>query len=189
VRIIRTLATGLTTMILLAGTATGSLAQSADGTPVPIVGEGDAWFTGTLRFDGTELPGSPASHEEHGLWVTEGRGFRDQTMRSDDPRMAGKRTVQRIDITDALSDAAAGFTRLLATIETDDGTWTCDLYEVWVATSGDTQSGWCEGAGALYGLRAYVVFETGNADASGTLPVIGFITSGDGPPMPAAAPS
>jgi hypothetical protein len=184
-----TLATGLAILTTLAGAAPVALAQSPSGSPAPIVGQGDGWFAGTLTFDGEPLTGTPQSHQENGLWVSEGSGFRGQTMQSDDPRMTGKRTVVRSDVTDSMSDSTAAFTRLLALIATGDGTWTCDLYEVWVADSGDTQSGWCEGAGGHEGLRAYVVFDAGRADADGRLPVTGFITSGDGPPLPEAPPS
>jgi hypothetical protein len=182
----RILVTTLAIVTVLACSVSGATAQSPGPSSAPIVGEGDGWFSGTLTFDGEQLPAAPQSHQENGVWVIVGSGFSGQTMQSDDPRMTGKRTVYRSDFTDSLSDSTAGFTRLLAMVETVDGTWTCDLYEVWVADSGDTQSGWCEGTGALEGLRAYVVFDLGRADPGGKLPVMGFITSRDGLPMPEA---
>ena len=61
-------------------------------------------------------------------------------------------------------------------IENDGGTWACETTLLMV---GDTESdtGWCTGAGDYEGLRAYLVIDRFND-------VAGYITSGDGPPLP-----
>ena len=74
------------------------------------------------------------------------------------------------------ADATGGTIRSIRyVIENDGGTWTCETSSLVV---GDVQgdSGWCTGVGDYEGIRAYLVID-GND-------VAGYITSGDGPPLP-----
>ena len=51
-------------------------------------------------------------------------------------------------------------------------------------------AGWCEGSGGYEGLKAYLAMRQPEDPASsGRQDVYGFITSGDGPPMPEAPAS
>jgi len=64
-----------------------------------------------------------------------------------------------------------------AVIENEGGTWTCEIIAVEVGeVLGD--GGWCTGAGDYEGLRAYLAIV-------GFENVAGYITSGDGPSLPA----
>jgi hypothetical protein len=196
-RTIPTIATGLATAALLTGTALGALAQSpaapsaAPGAEVPLVGEEWAFFTGKLSFNGQPLPGTPETYEDGGLFVSLGGGWTGQTMQTDDPRMTGRRTELGNTFADALDNNTVAISARLVTIENDDGAWTCPMMDVEVEDVGASQAGWCDGVGAYEGLRAYVAFDVGDpgATAGGSIDVYGFITSGDGPPMPEAPAS
>lgn len=191
-RTIRILTTGLVTLTLVAAGIASTMAQSAapgaGSVGEPMVGEDWAFFTGKLSFNGQPLPGTPETYEDGGLFVSLGGGWTAQTMQSDDPRMTGLRTELGNTFTDALDDDTVSISARLVTIETDEGAWACPMMDVAVADVGASQAGWCDGVGAYEGLRAYVAFDVGDAGATagGSIDVYGFITSGDGPPMPEA---
>jgi hypothetical protein len=78
-------------------------------------------------------------------------------------------------------------------IANDDGNWTCPMTFIHYLTDENTAgeieqwAGWCEGSGAYEGLRAYLAMrQPEDISSSGRQDVYGFITSGDGPPMPEA---
>jgi hypothetical protein len=114
-------------------------------------------------------------------------------MVADDPRMNGTRT----DIINLFSEgpdgSKANIGSALVAIVNDEGTWTCPMTFIHHLTdksaAGEIEqwAGWCEGSGAYEGLRAYLAMgQPEDISSSGRQDVYGFITSGDGPPMPEA---
>jgi hypothetical protein len=175
---------GLRLDLLQESSPSPSPSASPSPDPAPLVGEDWAFFSGTLAFDGQPF-GSSDIHQENGVEVDlGGAGFSGQTMTTDDPRMTGERTERANYLSDELG-GSGGLSTNLVTIDTAEGSWTCPLTGIDVGDNGYTESGWCQGAGAYADLRAYVVFHNGmGGGPGGTVPVFGFITSGDGLPMP-----
>ena len=145
-----------------------------------------AFFTGTLRYDGRSLPHPPYPPDEefaeNGLIVSLNSGWQGQTFETTDPRMTGRR-LERDSGFDDLAGGASIW-KTLDTIENEGGTWSCSLIGL-SNGPGDVQGGWCEGAGAYDGLRAYLVINAiEDSGPMATVPVMGFISNGDGPPAP-----
>jgi DNA-directed RNA polymerase specialized sigma24 family protein len=133
-----------------------------------------------IPVDGSEqIVGDPA----------DGMGFASQgdVLVTDDPRMNGTRTRTTNLFSDADDNGYGNLGSSLVTIANDEGSWMCPMtfihYPTGKSAHGEIEdwAGWCEGSGAYAGLKAYLVF---NLDSVG-----GFISSGDGPPMPEAPAS
>jgi hypothetical protein len=163
---------------------------SPEASLTPVVGPDDAFFSGTLSLNGTSFPGQETTHEENGLYVISGWGWYGQRLTTDDPRMTGTRSEWSNGFSDALDNNTVGIGSSLVTIENEQGSWTCQITGIEVMGVGSTDAGWCAGAGDYEGLKAYVVFDHPQDSGAGSnIPVYGFITSGDGPPMPEAPPA
>ena len=151
-------------------------------------GVGDDWafFSGTLRFDGTN-DGYAEVQAINGLTVQTGEAWVDQTLTASDPRMTGTRaevdnTYQNLSGENGGSSGAIWAS--MVTIEADGGRWSCQLDGLSVGSS-SSESGWCEGLDGFAGLRAFVAFDIGDASGNDQIDVSGYITDGDGPPVPA----
>jgi hypothetical protein len=170
------------------------------GAPSPppggMVGNDWTFFSGTMDFDGATDSGPIRSFLENGMAVDLGMGFGGQTMITDDPRMSGTRTGIINLFSDRPDDSTANIGSALVTIANGEGTWTCPMTFIHHLTdknaAGEIEqwAGWCEGTGAYEGLKAYLAMrQPEDLASSGRQDVYGFITSGDGPPMPEAPAS
>jgi hypothetical protein len=164
--------------------------------PTSMVGDDWAFFTGTVDFDGQTSTGASEAHEDNGASVAVGLGFRGHTMVTDDPRMNGIRSDTITLISDRADDSTANVGSALVTIANDEGTWTCPMTFIHYVTDNNAAgeieqwAGWCEGTRAYDGLKAYLAMrQPEDLASSGRQDVYGFITSGDGPPMPEAPAS
>lgn len=154
--------------------------------PGSLVGEDWAFFSGTVVHSGSSA-WATSEHEDNGVKVSMGFTGHGDAQVTDDPRMNGTRT----GTTNLFSDADEnGYGRLgssLWTITNDDGAWTCSMTFVHFPTHNnpngefEQSTGWCEGSMAYEGLQAYLLDREEG--------VFGFISSGDGPPMPEAPAS
>jgi hypothetical protein len=173
-----------------------SQAGAPSPSPASIAGEDPAFFSGTVDFEGQTSSGPSQSHDDNGLWVDMGMAGTGHTMVTDDPRMNGTRTDIINLFSDRPDDSTANIGSALVRIVNDAGTWTCPMTFIHHLTdknaAGEIEqwAGWCEGAGAYEGLNAYLAMRQPEDPASsGRQDVYGFITSGDGPPMPEMPPS
>jgi len=172
------LGSGLALSGLISGPRDGAIGPP--GAEAPLVGDDWAFFSGT-RDGGSRLVVGEHS-VENGMDVRLGESWTNQPLLTDDPRMTGTITTTDNSFT------AAGGTPMLAdgtggaiwngiyVIETEGGTWTCEMAALEVGEV-LSESGWCTGAGDHEGLRALLVIV-------GWTEVAGYITSGDGPPLP-----
>jgi hypothetical protein len=184
-RLAAVLAVTTALLLIIAGVVVAGASPVPSPVPVPpaAVGEGWAFFSGTVQYDGQPVPQPglvQTTFEQNGLSVTTGEPcFQAATIQTSDPRMSGQRTACVNSVTESGTDN--GLDALLMTITNDAGVWTCPLYDIYLTDAGGTShgsaSGPCEGAGEYAGFRAWIVF-------SGSNDVYGFINSGDGPPMP-----
>ena len=153
-----------------------------------LVGDDWTFFEGTVTLDGHRLnnPDQRETEAVNGLVVETALGWEGQTVLTSDPRMTGSRTELN-NVFERLSgdgDAPQGWiSASVNTIETDHGSWSCRMEGV-----GDlgAESGWCDGAGGLEGLRAFIAIDLDDAGPYSVLPVVGYITAGEGPPFPEA---
>ena len=103
--------------------------------------------------------------------------------------MTGARTLTTNLFSDADENGHGNVGSSLVTITNDEGAWTCPMTYIHHPTStvaeGEIEqwAGWCEGSGAYAGLKAYLAW------AYPTPGIYGFISAGDGPPMPEAPAS
>jgi hypothetical protein len=153
--------------------------------PTSLVGEDWAFFSGTVTGEASSTDPDPG-YEDNGILVTLGHGSQGDFLMTDDPRMNGTRTRT----TNLFSqDGHGNLGRSLMTITNDEGAWTCPMTFIHQPTSRNPENeieqwaGWCEGSGAYTGLKAYVAWAYPGHG------VYGFISSGDGPPMPEAPAS
>ena len=172
------LGSGLTLSGLLTGPRDEAIGPP--GAEEPMVGDEWAFFSGT-RLGGS-MAASGEKTLENGMDVRLGQIYGGGGLVTDDPRMSGTFTVTDNSFTVAggtpmLADGTGGaIWSSRGVIENEGGTWTCDIVAVEV---GDVlaDGGWCTGAGDYEGLRAYLAIV-------GFSEVAGYITSGDGPPLP-----
>ena len=152
-----------------------------------IVGDDWSFFSGTIKFDGTPSPPIDLSNTttQSGLIIKDGVGWAGQTLTTTDPRMTGTRN----SLDTIFTNLAGGTVSLngsiwvsATTIDAEMGSWSCRLEGVEVQEQ-SSEAGWCTGEGGLEGLRAYIAI-TGAEGAYDTVPVLGYITNGDGPPAP-----
>ena len=170
-------------------------ADTPGASPPPMVGDDWAFFSGQMEFDGT---GSAFTESfiENGMAVDLGMTGSGHHLVTDDPRMNGTRS----DITNLFSNqrqnSSGNIGTSLFTIENDGGSWTCPMTFIHIATdkndAGEIEqwAGWCEGSGGYEGMKAYLALrQPEDAASSSRQDIYGFITSGDGPPMPVAPAS
>jgi|EndMetStandDraft_8_1072994.scaffolds.fasta_scaffold345946_1 hypothetical protein len=156
--------------------------------PTSLVGDDWAFFSGTVEqsADYSET-WATSEYEDNGVLVGMGFASQGDVLVTDDPRMNGTRTRTTNLFSDADDNGYGNLGSSLVTIANDEGSWTCPMtfihYPTGKSAHGEIEdwAGWCEGSGAYAGLKAYLVF---NLDSVG-----GFISSGDGPPMPEAPAS
>ena len=161
----------------------GDEAIGPPGAAAPLVGDDSGFFSG-VRFGGSMAAGGERT-VENGMEVRLGQRYTGGGLKTDEPRMNGTFAETNNGFSTAKgiplpADATGGTIRSIRyVIENDGGTWTCETTALMV---GDTESdtGWCTGAGDYAGLRAYLVIDGFND-------VAGYITSGDGPPLPEAS--
>ena len=165
-------------------------------TDAALAGEDWAFFSGTVDFDGSTGTVARQSFLDNGMSVDLGMGFGGQVMVTDDPRMNGTRTGTINLFSDRPDDSTANIGSALVTIANDDGSWTCPMTFIHHLTdknaAGEIEqwAGWCEGSGAYQSLKAYLALrQPEDLASSGRQDVYGFITSGEGPPMPEAPAS
>jgi hypothetical protein len=161
--------------------------------PTTIVGDDWAFFSGTMGFVGATDTAPSRTFIDNGMAVDLGFGFGDQTMVTDDPRMNGTRTGIINLFSDRPDDSTANIGSALVTIANDEGTWSCPMTFIHQLTDSNAAgeieqwAGWCGGSGGYEGLKAYLAMrQPEDLASSGRQDVYGFITSGDGPPMPEA---
>jgi hypothetical protein len=161
----------------------GDEATGPPGAEAPLVGNEWAFFSGT-RFGGSIAAGGERT-VENGMDVRLGRRYTGGGLKTDDPRMNGTFTETSNSFsvaggTSTLADGTGGaIWSHLNVIENEGGTWTCEASSLEVGEI-LSENGWCTGSGDYEGLRAYMVFVGFNE-------VAGYITSGDGPPLPEAS--
>jgi hypothetical protein len=122
-----------------------------------------------------------SEYEDNGISVGMGYVSQGDIQVTSDPRMNGTRTRT----TNLFSqDNRGNLGSSLVTITNDQGAWTCPMTFLHQPThkvpEGEIEqwAGWCEGSGAYVGLKAYLAWAY---PADG---IYGFISAGDGPPMP-----
>lgn len=167
--------------------------QAGSSSPSPTAPADWAFFSGTMTFDGTDRAPRQSSRDASGIWVDVEFGGTGHHMVTDDPRMTGTRTDVTTLFSDAADDSTGNIGSSLITIENDDGSWTCPMTFIHMVTdrneAGEIEqwAGWCEGSGGYEGLKAYLAMrQPEDLASSGRQGIYGFITSGDGPPMPEA---
>ena len=173
-----------------------SQAGAPSASPTSPMGDDWAFFAGTVDSGGASYTDADPGYDDHGMWVTMGHGSQGDTQVTNDPRMNGTRTRTINLFSDAPDDSTANIGSALVTIANDDGAWTCPMTFIHYLTdknaAGEIEqwAGWCEGAGAYEGLKAYLAMrQPEDLASSGREDVYGFITTGDGPPMPEAPAS
>jgi hypothetical protein len=162
------------------GLRPGDEAAGPPGAEAPLVGDEWGFFSGT-RFGGSMAAGGEKT-VENGMDVRLGERYTGGGLKTDDPRMNGTlteisngfRVARGIPTPADGTDGAIWSVRHV--IENEGGTWTCETTTLEVGDVGSA-SGWCTGAGGYEGLRAYLA-------SGGSNDVAGYITSGDGPPLP-----
>lgn len=176
------------------GTGPGQRTSQVDtpGASPLVIGDDWAFFSGEMKFDGVGRDFTE-SFVQDGLAVDLGMTGSGHHLVTDDPRMSGTRS----DITNLFSNerenSSGNIGTSLFTIENEGGTWTCPMTFIHIATdkneAGEIEqwAGWCEGSGGYEGMKAYLALrQPEDAASSGRQDIYGFITSGDGPPMPEA---
>jgi hypothetical protein len=170
-------------------------ADTPGASPSLVVGDDWAFFAGQMEFDGTGR-GFTESYIDNGMAVDLGMTGSGHHLVTDDPRINGTRS----DITNLFSNqrenSSGNIGTSLFTIENDGGSWTCPMTFIRLSTdkndAGEIEqwAGWCEGAGGYEGMKAYLALrQPEDAASSSRQDIYGFITSGDGPPMPEAPAS
>jgi len=161
----------------------GDEATGPPGAEAPLVGNEWAFFSGT-RFGGSMAAGGERT-VENGMDVRLGERYTGGGLKTDDLRMNGTFTETNnsfsfVGGTPTLADGTGGaIWGIRHVIENEGGTWTCEMAAIEVGEI-LSDSGWCTGAGGYEGLRALLVIVGFND-------VAGYITSGDGPPLPEAS--
>ena len=155
-----------------------------------LVGDDWTFFEGTLAFDGNTFDDADQRETEavNGLIVETALGWEGQTLSTSDPRMTGSRTEvgNSFEKITGGGDVPQGYVSAsINTIETDLGSWSCRMQGAVVGDLG-AESGWCDGSGGLEGLRAFILIDVHNTGAFNIVPIVGYITAGDGPPFPEA---
>ena len=153
--------------------------------PTSLVGEDWAFFSGEVVGEASNTDPEPG-YDDHGILVTMGYGSQGDALVTDDLRMNGTRTRT----TNVFSqDNHGNFGSSLMTITNDEGAWSCPMTFIHQPTYRNAEyeieqwAGWCDGSGAYEGLKAYMAWAFPGEG------VYGFISSGDGPPMPEAPQS
>jgi hypothetical protein len=173
--------------VVAGGSGPGPAGQIEDPSPSPtsLVGDGWAFFSGVVEGEASSTDPAPG-YDDHGMWVTLGHGSQGDIQVTTDPRMNGTRTR----ITNLFSqDNRGNLGSSMVTITNDGGAWTCPMTFIHQPThkvpEGEIEqwAGWCEGTGAYAGLKAYLAWAYPGDG------LYGFISAGDGPPMPEAPAS
>jgi hypothetical protein len=174
--------------IVTSGTGPRRGAVQVDGpspSPSSLVGEDWGFFSGRWDHSGSSDSWFTSEHEDNGVKFSIGFTGRGSILATDDRRMHGTRTFTSNLFSDADENGYGRLGSSLWTITNDEGAWTCSMTFVHFPThrnpNGEFEqsAGWCEGSGAYESLKAYL---TDREEG-----VFGFISSGDGPPMPEAA--
>lgn len=150
------------------------------GADTGLVASDWAFFEGSFEGDPERISPTEYLLDQQGLQVSLGGSYSGVSLQASDPRMDGTWTPVINEFTDPYT--GDGIWSNTVTIENGDGAWTCLMTGVrngrqWQSSD----SGWCDGSGAHAGLRAFIAWVERPDDIEGP-DVVGYVSSGDGPP-------